>query len=155
MDIDFGQHDDNVQMLTWDELERINRGIPVAATALPASPIQTVQVWYGRESGGRAAALAIQLALIETSAGPVQGVIISRVREDEDGKTRVSATQVTATTLESATRDMESQINKLQDAGFAAAAPPDVYEPEPWGEPEKPKLFIPPAGFTLPPDRRR
>jgi len=140
--------------LTWDELERINRGIPVAATTLPASPIQTVQVWYGRETSGRAAALAVQLALVETAAGPQQSVIISRVREDADGKTRVSATQVTATTLDTATRDMETQIRKLEDAGFVPAAPPNVYEPEVWGEEPKPKLYIPPAGFTLP-DRKR
>lgn len=147
--------DEAAQTLTWDELERVNRGIPVAATTLPASPIQTVQVWYGRETGGRTAALAVQLALVETAAGPQQSVIISRVREDEDGKTRVSATQVTATTLETATRDMENQIKKLEEDGFAPAVPPDVYEPEPWGEePKGPKLFIPPAGFTLP-DRKR
>lgn len=149
--------DDATTTLTWDELERINRGIPVAATTLPASPIQTVQVWYGREAGGRAAALAVQLALVETAAGPQQGVIISRVREDEDGKTRISATQVTATTIESATRDMENQIKKLEDEGFEPAAPPDTYEPEPWGEEPKtgPKLFIPPAGFTLPGNNRK
>jgi len=140
--------------LTWDEMERINRGIPVAATTLPASPIQTVQVWYGREAGGRAAAIAVQLALVETAAGGEQSVIICRVREDADGKTRVSSTQVTATTLESATRDMEGQIKKLEDAGFLPAVPPDIYEPEPWGEEPKPKLYIPPAGFQLP-DRRR
>jgi hypothetical protein len=145
---------EEVETLSWEELDRANRGIPVAATTLPASPLQTVQVWYGREQTGRIAALAIQLAIIETTQGPVQSVIISRVREDEDGKTRVSATQVTATTVETAQRDMENQIKKLEEAGFAAAAPPDTYEPEPWGEETKPKLFIPPAGFTLP-DRKR
>ena len=140
--------------LTWEELDRVNRGIPVAATTLPASPLQTVQVWYGREPGGRVAALAVQLAIVETTQGPVQSVIISRVREDEGGKTRVSATTVTATSVEMAERDMENQIKKLEEAGFVAAAPPDTYEPEPWGEEPKPKLFIPPAGFTLP-DRKR
>ena len=157
MEINPTNTDDAAVTLAWDELERINRGIPVAATTLPASPIQTVQVWYGREPGGRAAALAVQLALVETAAGPQQGVIISRVREDADGKTRISATQVTATTLDTATRDMENQIKKLEDDGFLPAAPPDTYEPEPWGEEPKtsPKLFIPPAGFTLPNDRRR
>lgn len=152
---DFTTAPENAATLTWDELERINRGIPVAATTLPASPMQTVQVWYGRHESGRSAALAVQLALIESSAGAAQGVIISRVREDEDGKTRISATPVTAATLETATRDMEEQIKKLEEAGFVAAVPPDIYEPEPWGEEPKPKLFIPPAGFTLPPDRRR
>src|SRR5438270_1304470 len=88
--------------LSWEELDRVNRGIPVAATTLPASPLQTVQVWYGREESGRVAALAIQLAVVETTQGPIQSVIISRVREDEDGKTRVSATTVTATTVETA-----------------------------------------------------
>ena len=136
--------------LNWDELDRVNRGIPVAATTLPASPLQTVQVWYGREPSGRVAALAIQLALVETTQGPAQSVIISRVREDADGKTRVSATTVTATSVETAQRDMESQINRLEEAGFVPAQPPDTYEPEPWGEENRPKLFIPPAGFTLP-----
>lgn len=150
----FDQIDEAATTLSWEELDRANRGIPVAATTLPASPLQTVQVWYGREQSGRVAALAIQLAIIETAQGPVQSVIISRVREDADGKTRVSATQVTATTVETAQRDMENQIRKLEEAGFVAAAPPDTYEPEPWGEENKPKLFIPPAGFTLP-DRKR
>src|SRR3954470_14449024 len=146
--------DNATETLSWEELDRANRGIPVAATTLPASPLQTVQVWYGREKSGRIAALAIQLALVETTQGPMQSVIISRVREDEDGMTRVSATQVTATTVETAQRDMENQIKKLEDAGFVGAAPPDTYEPEPWGDEPKPKLFIPPAGFTLP-DRKR
>ena len=156
MDINLDKQDaEDFITLSWDELDRANRGIPVAATTLPASPLQTVQVWYGKEPGGRIAALAIQLAIIETAQGPVQSVIISRVREDEDGKTRVSATQVTATTVEIAQRDMENQIKQLEDAGFVAAAPPDTYEPEPWGEENTPKLFIPPAGFTLPKERRR
>src|SRR6476646_823285 len=122
---------DDVETLSWEELDRANRGIPVAATTLPASPLQTVQVWYGREPSGRVAALAIQLAIVETTQGPVQSVILSRVREDEDGKTRVSATTVTATTVETAQRDMENQIKKLEDEGFEPAAPPDTYEPEP------------------------
>lgn len=145
---------EEVETLSWEEMDRANRGIPVAATTLPASPLQTVQVWYGREESGRIAALAIQLAVVETAQGPMQSVIISRVREDEDGLTRVSATQVTATTVETAQRDMENQITKLEDAGFVPAAPPNTYEPEPWGEETKPKLFIPPAGFTLP-NRKR
>lgn len=146
--------EDPVETLSWEELDRANRGIPVAATTLPASPLQTVQVWYGREESGRIAALAIQLAVVETTQGPMQSVIISRVREDADGKTRVSATQVTATTVETAQRDMEHQIKSLEEAGFKPAAPPDTYEPEPWGEEKKPALFIPPAGFTLP-NRKR
>ncbi|MGI8854497.1 MAG: hypothetical protein ACR2JW_01980, partial [Thermomicrobiales bacterium] len=92
--------------------------------------------------------------VVDTAQGPMQSVIISRIREDEDGKTRVSATQVTATTVETAQRDMENQIQKLEEAGFVGAAPPDTYEPEPWGEEKKPSLFIPPAGFTLP-NRKR
>ena len=151
--MDINPMDQAAETLSWEDLDRANRGIPVAATTLPASPLQTVQVWYGREPGGRIAALAIQLAVVETAQGPMQSVIISRIREDEDGKTRVSATQVTATTVETAQRDMENQIKKLEDAGFVGAAPPDTYEPEPWGEEKKPSLFIPPAGFTLP-DRR-
>lgn len=148
------EEDEDVESLSWEEMDRANRGIPVAATTLPASPLQTVQVWYGRHESGRIAALAIQLAVVETTQGPMQSVIISRVREDDDGKTRVSATQVTATTVETAQRDMETQIRRLEDAGFVPSAPPDTYEPEPWGEDPKPKLFIPPAGFTLP-DRKR
>ncbi len=154
MDMGMGMDMEGAETLSWEELDRANRGIPIAATTLPASPMQTVQVWYGREASGRVAALAIQLAVLETSQGPMQSVIISRVREDEDGKTRVSATQVTATTVETAQRDMENQIRKLEDDGFAPAVPPNTYEPEPWGEEPKPKLFIPPAGFTLP-DRKR
>lgn len=146
--------EDDIETLGWEELDRANRGIPVAATTLPASPLQTVQVWYGREASGRIAALAIQLAVVETAQGPMQSVIISRVREDADGKTRVSATQVTTTTVETAQRDMENQIKSLEESGFKAAAPPDTYEPEPWGEEKKPTLFIPPAGFTLP-NRKR
>ncbi|MGI8855537.1 MAG: hypothetical protein ACR2JW_07290, partial [Thermomicrobiales bacterium] len=96
--------DQATETLSWEEMDRANRGIPVAATTLPASPMQTVQVWYGREPGGRVAALAIQLAVVDTAQGPMQSVIISRIREDEDGKTRVSATQVTATTVETAQR---------------------------------------------------